>query len=145
MLLHFLFAVEVGVVTEFAIEGALNEFLYADDLVQTSETIKGLRNRFLKWKEAFENKCLKVNLGKTTAEVIGGITKDSLSKSKVDMFDVCSLKAKVNSALCAQHGKWIHNKCVRAKIVTSKFLINITCRQCEGNIRGSSTGRKAMR
>ena len=137
MLLHFLFAVEVGVATEFAIEGALNELLYADDLVKMSETIKGLRNRFLKWKEAFENKGLKVNLGKTTLMVRGGITKDSLSKSKVDMFDVCSLKAKANSVLCVQHGKWIHNKCVRVKMVTSKFLINFTCRQCEGNIRGS--------
>ena len=62
MRLHFLFAVEVGVVKGFAIEGALNELLYADDLVQMSETIKGLRNRFLKWKEAFENKGLKANL-----------------------------------------------------------------------------------
>ena len=40
VLLHFLSAVEAGVVTEFAIEGALNELLYADDLVQMSETIK---------------------------------------------------------------------------------------------------------
>ena len=64
VLLHFLFAVEVGVVTEFVIEGALNELLYADDLVQMSETIKGLRNRFLKRKEAFENKGLKANFGK---------------------------------------------------------------------------------
>ena len=77
-------------------EGALNELLYADDLVQMSETIKGLRNRFLKWKKAFENKGLKVNLGKTTVMVRGGITKDSLSNSKVDMLDVCSLKAKAN-------------------------------------------------
>ena len=29
-----------------------------------SETVKGLRNKFLKWKEAFENKGLKVNLEK---------------------------------------------------------------------------------
>ena len=134
MRLHFLFAVEVGVVTEFAREGAPNELLYADDLVQMRETIKGLRNRFLKWKEAFENKGLKVNLGKTTVMVRGGITRDSLSKSKVDMLDVSSLKAKANSVLCVQQGKWIHNKCVRVKMVTSKFLRNFMCRQCEGNI-----------
>ena len=29
------------------------------------ETIEGLRNKFLKWKEAFESKGLKVNIGKT--------------------------------------------------------------------------------
>ena len=37
----------VDVVTEFARYGALNELLYADDLVLMSETNKGLRNTFL--------------------------------------------------------------------------------------------------
>ena len=46
----FLFAVVVDVVTEFAREGALYELLYADDLVLMSETIEGLRNKFLGWK-----------------------------------------------------------------------------------------------
>ena len=50
----FLFAVVVDAVTEFAREGALSELLYADDLVLMSETILGLRNKFLKWKDAFE-------------------------------------------------------------------------------------------
>ena len=45
-------------------EGALSELLYSDDLVLMIETIEGLRNKFLKWKEAFESKGLKVNLGK---------------------------------------------------------------------------------
>ena len=60
-----LFAVEVDVVIEFAREGALRELLYADDFVMMSETIEGLRNMFLKWKEAHESKDLKVILGKT--------------------------------------------------------------------------------
>ena len=34
------FAVEVDVVTEFAIEGVLRELLYADDLVLMSETME---------------------------------------------------------------------------------------------------------
>ena len=46
----FLFAVVVDVVTEFAREVALSQLLCADDLVLMSETIEGLRNRFLKWK-----------------------------------------------------------------------------------------------
>ena len=62
MLSPFLLAVVVDVVTDFAREGALSESLYADDLVLMSETIKRLRNKFLKWKEAFESKGLKVNL-----------------------------------------------------------------------------------
>ena len=48
----FLLAVVVDVVTEFAREGVL------------SETIDALWKKFLKWKEAFESKGLKVNLGK---------------------------------------------------------------------------------
>ena len=66
----FLFALVVDVVTEFAREGALSELLYADDLVMMSETIERLRNKFMKWKEAFESMSLKVNLGKTKVVVV---------------------------------------------------------------------------
>ena len=41
------------------------ELPYADDLVFMSERMKGLRNMFTKWKEAFESKNMKVNLRKT--------------------------------------------------------------------------------
>ena len=41
-------AVVLDVVTGFPREGALSELLYADDLVLMSETIEGLRNKFLK-------------------------------------------------------------------------------------------------
>ena len=43
----FSFAVVVNVVTEFARESALGESLYADDLVLISETIEGLRDKFV--------------------------------------------------------------------------------------------------
>ena len=61
----FLFAVMVDVVTEFTREGALSELLYVDDLVLMSETIEGLRNKIIKWKEAFESKGAKVKVEKT--------------------------------------------------------------------------------
>ena len=48
VLSSFLFAVVVDVVTEFSRESALSELLYADDLVLMSETIEGIRNKFLK-------------------------------------------------------------------------------------------------
>ena len=56
----FLIAVVVDVVTELAREGVFGELLYADDLVLMSETIDGLRNKFLRWKESFVSKGLKV-------------------------------------------------------------------------------------
>ena len=95
----FLLAV---VVTEFAREGALSELYasYADNLVLMSETIEGLRDKYLKWKEAFVSMGLKVNLGKTKVMVNSGITQDGLSKSNVDPCGVCSLRVKANSVLC---------------------------------------------
>ena len=95
----FLFAVVVDVITEFARESALSELLHADDLVLMSETMEAMRYKFLKWKEAFESKCMKVNLGKTKVIVSSGITQDGLPKSKIDPYGVCSLKVMVNSKL----------------------------------------------
>ena len=69
----------------------LSKLLYAGDLILMSETIELLGDKFLKWKEAFESKGLKVNLGKTMIMVSSGITKGGLSKSKVDPCGVCSL------------------------------------------------------
>ena len=48
-----------------------------------SETIEGLTDKFLKCKEAFESKGLKVDLGKIKVMVGRGITQDGLPKSKV--------------------------------------------------------------
>ena len=79
------------------LEGALSELLYADDLILIIEKIKGLWNKFLKWKVVFESKGLKVNFGKT--KVCGGITKDDMSNNKVDPCGVISLRAKANSLL----------------------------------------------
>ena len=130
----FLFAVVVDVITEFAREGALSELLYADYFVLMSEIIEGLKNKFLKWKEVFESKGLKVNLGKTMVMFSGGITKDDMSKSKGDPYGVSSLRVKANPGLCVQFGKWIHGRCAGMKRVTPKFSRHFTCRKCDGNI-----------
>ena len=87
----FLIALVVDVVTEFTREGALSELLYDYDLVVMSETIDRLRDKFLKWKVAFESKGLKVNLGKAKVMVSRCITKDGLSKCEVDPCGVCCL------------------------------------------------------
>ena len=82
-----------------------------DYVVLMTETIEGLKNKFLKWKEAFESKSLKVNLGKTKVMDSGGITKVGLSKSKVDPCWICSLRLEAKSILCAHWGKLIHGRC----------------------------------
>ena len=53
--------------------------------------------------------------------VNGGITKDGMSKSKVDQCELSSLRLKINLVLCVQCGMWIHSRCVGVKIVTRKF------------------------
>ena len=58
------------VVVDFVTKFALGEILYVDDLVLMSETIEGLMDKLLKWKEAFESKGLKVNLGKSKVMVV---------------------------------------------------------------------------
>ena len=142
MLSPFYVAVVVDVVTEFAIEGALSELLYADDLVLISETIEGLRDKFIKLKEVFESDGLKVNLGKTKVMVCSGITKDGMSKSKVDPCGACSLRVKANSV--SQCSKLIHSRCAGRKRVTPKFSRNFACKKCEWNIGGSGDGSKVV-
>ena len=70
-------------------EGAQSKLLYADDLVLLSMIIKGLRNKFLKYKKYFESKGLKGDLEKTSCS----ITKDGMSKNKVDPCWVSSWRA----------------------------------------------------
>ena len=51
-----LFAIAVDVISENAREGLINKILYTDDLVLMSESMEILKEKFLKWKEAFESK-----------------------------------------------------------------------------------------
>ena len=61
--------------------------------------------------------------------VSGCITKNGLSKSKVDPCGVCSLRVKANSLLC---DKWIHAICAGVKMVTPKFSGNFACKDMKG-------------
>ena len=81
VLLPLLFAIAVDIISESAREGLMNEILNADDLVFMSESIENLKEKFLKWKEAFESKGLKVNLKK--AKVMMNSTKVRSSRLKL--------------------------------------------------------------
>ena len=123
------FAVVVDVVTEDARNGLLGEMLYADDLVLTSETIEGLREKFQKWKQAFESKGLKVNLGKTKMLVSG--MEGEVSESKIDPCGVCGKRVMTNSVVCTTCNKWIHGRCAKVKRVTPKLARDFVCGQCK--------------
>ena len=64
-------------------EGLISELLYAEDLDLMIETFEGLRNKILKWKEAFESKNLKVNHGQIKVMVSVSIINDGMSKCKL--------------------------------------------------------------
>ena len=69
-----------------------------------SESIENLKEKFLKWKEAFENKGLKVNLKKTKVMVSG--SKGEALKSKVDSCAECVKRVMANSMMCTKCSKW---------------------------------------
>ena len=89
----------VDFVSNLAKEGVLCEMPYADDLVSISDTIEGLRNKFIKWKEAFERKAWKITFRKTKVMFSGDITRFRFSKSNVDPCGVYCLRVRTNSVL----------------------------------------------
>ena len=119
MLSGILFAVVVD--NELAIEGVSSELLYTDDIVLLSERIVGHRNKFRKWKEAYENYGLKVNHRKRPVMVSGGITNDGLNKGKVYLCDVLNFLIKANSVLCEECGKFIHRRCDGVRSLTKSI------------------------
>ena len=90
----------VDMVTKSMRKGLMSEMLYRDDLVMTSETMEGLREKFWKWKEAFDSKALKVNLRKTKLVVSGA--EGEVSVSKVDQSGICGKQVMANSVLCVK-------------------------------------------
>ena len=106
-----LFAIVVDVITKSVRNGLMNEILYADDLVLTSETMEGLREKFWKRKEAFESKGLKMNLGKTKVVVTGA--EGEVNVSKVDPCGICGKRVMANSVLCV--------KCVMCEMKLSEL------------------------
>ena len=106
-----LFAIAVDVISENAREGLMNEILYGDDLVLMSKSMENLKEKFLKSKEAFESKGLKVNLKKT--KVMVSVSKSEVLKSKVDPCAKCGKRVMANSVMCTKCGKWVRGRCTK--------------------------------
>ena len=98
-----IFAIVVDVISENAREGLMNNILCADDLVLMSESIENLKEKLLKWKEAFESKGLKVNLKRTKVMVSG--LKVEILQSKVDPCAKCGKRVMANLVMCTKCGK----------------------------------------
>ena len=124
-----LFAIVVDVITESVKNGLMSEMFYADDLILTSETMEGLRENFWKWKEAFESKRLKVNIGETKVVVSGA--EAEVTVSKIDPCGICRKRVRGNSVVCVKCRKWIHGRCAKVKRVTLRLGRDFVCGRCK--------------
>ena len=111
-----LFAIVVDVITESVRNGLMSEMFYEDDFILTSETMEGLRDKFWKWREAFESKGLKVNFRKTKVVVSGA--EGEVTVSKIDPCGICGKRARANSVLYVKCRKWIHGRYSKVRRVT---------------------------
>ena len=93
-----LLAIVVDVATNKINEGVLQEILYADDIVLTTESMAEPQETFHGWKSALESKGLKVNLMKTKVMVskIGQVIVKPSSKK-----DPCGICGRKNNVKCS--------------------------------------------
>ena len=115
-------------VTENARKGWMKQILYADDFVLMGETMEELRENFNEWREVFESKGIKVNLGKTKLMVSG--MEEEAFDSKIDPCGVCGTRVMSNSVLCRACGKWVHARCTENKKVAVYGNKNFVCKKC---------------
>ena len=107
---HYCFyAIAVDVIAKYERDCLMSNILYGGDLVLKSEGME----KFLKWKEAFESKMLKVKIEKTNLMVSN--SKAELLQSKVDSYANCGPRNMVNSVPCMKYGTLVHGRYTKIK------------------------------
>ena len=105
------------------------EDLFADDLVITAESLKECVSRLLTWKEAMEEKGLRVNAQKTKI-MICGTWLDLLQSSGEFPCAVCRTGVGSNSICWKRCKHWVHKKCSGLKHLTEDP--DYRCTWCQG-------------
>ena len=108
------------------------EDLYADNLVIIAESLEESVRRFLTWKEAMEEKGLRVNAGKIKI-MICGTGLDLLQSSGRFPCAVCCTGVGSNSIFCKGCKHWVHKKCSGLKPLTEDPDYRYT--RCQGTAR----------
>ena len=96
---------------------SINKILYANDLVLVGETMKDLRDKLWRRKEAFERKGMRVNPHETKIRVSG--LGEKVTASKIDPCGICERRVKINAVICTNCARWVHGRCTSIKRVTS--------------------------
>ena len=105
------------------------EDLYADDLVIIAEFLEECVRRLLTWKEAMEEKGLRVNAGKTKI-MICGTGLDLLQSSGEFPCAVYHTGVGSNSIFCKGCKHWVNKKCSGLKRLTEDP--DYRCTRCQG-------------
>ena len=108
------------------------EDLYVDDLVIIAESLEECVRRLLTWKEAMEEKGLRVNAGKTKI-MICGTGLDLLQSSGEFPCAVCRTGVGSNSIFCKGCKHWVHKKGSGLKHLTEDP--DYRCTRCKGTAR----------
>ena len=103
------------------------DVLYADDLAITAETREEAVEEFITWKSAMECRGLKVNIEKTKLLVSGGTCNTVVQTGRYPC-GVCGRGVGVNSVLCGDCGKWVHQRCSGLQNV--RLARNFVCPAC---------------
>ena len=93
------------------------------------DTMDGLNAKFQRWREALEQKGLKVNLEKTKTMVSG--SEGEIHRSKIDPCRICGKRVMANSVKCTKCGEWIHGRCTKMKRVTPYLARQSICKRCK--------------
>ena len=133
VLSFLLFAIMIDEVSENARKGWIKQILYAKDLVLMGETMEELRENFNEWREAFESKGMKVNLG-TTKLMVSEMEEETLD-SEIDPCGECGTRVMSNLVLCTACGKWVHARCTNMKKVAVYLNKNFVCKKCRSVVK----------
>ena len=95
--------------------------------------MKQLRENFDEWREAFESKGMRVNLGKT--KLMRSEMEEEAFGSKTDPCGVCGTRVKPNSVLCTARGKWVYARCTNKKKVSVYENKNFVCKKCKSVVK----------
>ena len=104
-----LFIMVMDVLTEDVSDGSLMELLYADDLVLYRESLNEVMDKFGTWKNAVEEKGLRVNFIKTKGmQLLFG--KKSVVFQKWILV-MSGEQVGCNSIQCMKCQRWVHHHC----------------------------------
>ena len=127
------FIMVMDVLTGDVRDGSLMELLYAEDLVLCGESVNEVMDKYRRWKNAVEEKCLGVYVDKTKGMQL--LFRKKSSVSKVDPGGVCGERVGCNVIQYIKSHRWVHRRCSDEPRQVSLLSCRdvFVCRTCLGH------------